>query len=242
MKFIFCQLLFLTFFFFLSCKAPPTETNLLPAKAVVFCLHDINGKGKYSLSLSEFRQFLDLLQDFPVFSLKTWHEKIKTGRAPKKAVVLTFDDGYPSVIKFVKPFLENYGYGATFYIYVNRYEERSTFYKELSQLNENFEIGSHSLSHEKLYPFDKDKFYLEIYHSRLKLSYLTGKKILSFAWPYGVYEKSFIEIPKLAGYETQVSTESRLAFPQDLLTIVPRFTLYQPEPVKQAKEILKLLE
>ncbi|MCS6985128.1 MAG: polysaccharide deacetylase family protein [Leptospiraceae bacterium] len=235
----FCQFVFLVFF--LACQR--AQENLsLKSRAVVFCLHDIGSTGEYALSEEQFLDFLKLLQPYPVLSLRDWKNELKSENPLPQAVVLTFDDGYPSLLSQVVPRLLFFGYGATFYIYLNRHSDHSSFYRSLSQLGDRFELGSHSLSHGELKDFNEKKFFKEIYHSRLKLAYLTGKKVESFAWPYGSFDPTYANLPRQAGYETQVSTEKRLAHKKDLDHIVPRFTLRRAHALEEAKAALKLLE
>lgn len=213
-------------------------------RLIIFCLHDIDGKGRYSVSEDELREIFDLLNDYTVVSLLDYRQIIESGRKfSRPPVVLTFDDGYISNLRKVVPLLKKYNYGATFFIYLNRYHDFSVFYKSLSELDRSIEIASHSFSHSDLRNLSDKKFFREVYLSRRKLEFLTDREIVSWAWPYGYYNDDQIKLAKRAGYEIQVSTDYRIAeYHHDTENLLPRFTIQQPEPVRQVRELLSRYE
>jgi len=222
--------------------APETGQHL----AAILCLHDIGGKGKYSISSENFHYLLENLQNrFAVISLQSWFDSfMKPDQFNKPVIILTFDDGYPSLRNMVIPELRKYGFGATFFIYLDRYNDNSPFFKDLAALEKQFEIGSHSFSHEnliKMYEKDERKFFREVYLSRRKLEYLTGKKITSWAWPYGYYNDKLVEITKNAGYAIQTTTDYQITDLPLQRKHWPRFTLKSPGTKKQIDSILKNL-
>ena len=213
-------------------------------QALVLCFHDIlntHKKGKYTITTDEFIKILDLLKNkYEVISLENWKSKglYQKVKSSKPIVVLTFDDGYPSLIKTVIPLLKEYQYGATFYIYLNRYSDTSTFYKQLVKLPKQFEIGSHSFSH----TFIKDDSpykHKEIFLSKKKLEYLTDKEISSFAWPYGYYTDKNTMLVKTVGYKSQVSTDYHIASIDAPQSNYARFTVQKPHPVVRIEKILE---
>jgi len=219
----------------------PLKTSF---KTVVFCLHDIDGKGKYSITKKKLTQILDFLQDkFTVISLQEWYRRVDEKEYfDKFPVVLTFDDGYPSVRKIVQPLLKKYHMGATFYIYLNRYSDKSIFYKTLSKFDSSFEIASHSFTHDNLlktYRKNPRQFFREIYLTKKKLEYLIQKPVVSFSWPYGVYDKQLAQLLRKAGYKTQVSVSYRSITKEDTSKVISRFTITRKKPFKTVKKILK---
>ena len=94
-------------------------------EALIICLHDIgdNAKGKYSITTKQFIQILDILKDkYEVLSIRDWQNKniSQKNKNTKPIVVLTFDDGYASLLTIVTPLLIQYNYGATF-LYIFKY-------------------------------------------------------------------------------------------------------------------------
>ena len=163
---------------------------------------------------------------------------MKNKEVSKPVVILTFDDGFPSLYKKVIPLLSEYKYQATFFIYLDRYSSSSVFYKRLSELPDDFEIGSHSFTHNRLDSESKDIF-RELYLSKKKLEALIKREIISWAWPYGHYTPELIEQAQNAGYLIQVSTDYTIVKPKANFHKMARYTVQHPEPVKQVKNILK---
>ncbi len=212
-----------------------------PLKAVILCFHDIGGAGQYSITPAEFEQILKLLKEkYQVFSIRDWLQLAQESpKSDKPVVVLTFDDGYFSLFSYVIPQLTRYGFGGTFYIYLDRYPDSSSVYQNLGKLPAQFEIGSHSRSHanmEKTYVNDENGFFKELYLSRKKLEHLIGHEVTSWAWPYGIYNEALAHLALKAGYTTQVTTDYTPALSNDFT--FSRYTVQNPNPVQQVVEIL----
>ncbi len=222
-------------------------SNPQQSSALIFCFHDINGRGRYSTTKSELIQIFNLFKDkYQMLSLKAWYKLQKTQKAsltlvkppPKPTVILTFDDGFLSLFEIVVPLLKKYQYQATFFIYLNRHNSSSLFYKKLAKLQNNFEIGSHSFTHDKLSAKSQNIF-KELYLSKKKLESIIRKKIISWAWPYGYYTIDLLEQARHAGYILQVSTDYSLVKPGNNYENMSRYTIQRPKPVQRVKNILK---
>lgn len=216
-----------------------TPSSISDERALILCLHDIGGKGKYSLSQEQFREVLETLKaDFDVISVRDWLDRKNTQSTSRKpAVILTFDDGYPSLTRIVVPMLSEYDFGATFYIYLNRYHDHSVFFRNMGKTSGKIEIGSHSFTHEALSEKNPDQMFNELYLSRKKLEYLTGKNITGFAWPYGKYDKKQMELIRKAGYDYQVGVSAEFANRDE--EILERFTLQQPTPIEDLNKLIR---
>lgn len=211
-------------------------------KVLILCFHDISKKGRYSIDLTSFEKILNELDGhYTVLSLRDWQKAfLQKKQFQKPPVVLTFDDGYSAHFSKVVPLLRKHKFGATFFIYTQLHHDHSSFYTKLANLEEAFEIGGHSASHANLKLLNETKpvaFYKELYLSRKKLEYLTKRKVTSFAWPFGYYNASLVELAKQAGYSLQVSTDGVIATVTSVL--LPRVTVQQPNPLKQTINILK---
>ena len=212
--------------------------------AIILCFHDIDGRGRYSIKKKSLITILDLFKDkYHVSSLKDWYSLNlrKQPIAGKPSVILTFDDGFPSLFNKVIPILKRYDYGATVFIYLERHSFYSRFYKHLSKLPDKFEIGSHSFSH-SLLKINSKSLFEELYLSKKKLEYLVKRDIVSWAWPYGFYSPDLIKQAENAGYLLQVSTDSSIVKPKTNYNNMARFTVQQPDPVRQVRNILKIYD
>jgi len=179
---------------------------------VILNFHEVRHyPGPYGLTPEYFEKIVITIKENnrEIISFMDYYSFVLTQNARKnKAVVFTFDDGHPSVLDFVIPILDRYQSGATFFIYTDRYAEKSSFYARLAKLPLRYEIGSHSLSHADLVVAlhnDPARYYRELFLSRKKLEYNTGRNIKTFAWPYGHYEEPMKESVFQAGYEFQLT-------------------------------------
>ena len=142
--------------------------------------------------------------------------------APAKAVVLTFDDGWKSVLNAL-PVLERHRMRASFWIITgagigNDYLEWSDV--ERLANNPRFEFGSHTVSH----PWDakdnlvtwmhagtpgKDRAAVraELADSKATLEAKTRRRIDYLAWPVGWYSDEMVELAKEVGYRALLTAE-----------------------------------
>ncbi len=127
------------------------------------------------------------------------------GQLPRRAVVITFDDGNVDIYQNAFPILEKYGFVATFYIvdrYINGKDMISTDQvKEL--IEKGWEIGSHSKYHTNLTSTTAD-LEAEIRLSKLDMEERLGVPINSFAYPFGLVNENVIGKTIRSGYTSAV--------------------------------------
>ena len=137
---------------------------------------------------------------------------------PKKAVVITIDDGYRSVYDIAFPILKKYGFAATLFIYLDfiGIPGSSVTWEQLKEMKSNgFEVGSHTLSHSNLIKKRKDeseKGYIERVEKELVLSkQIIDKKLnqntVAIAFPYGAYNRQILDLCEKAGYKLGLSVK-----------------------------------
>ncbi len=143
---------------------------------------------------------------------------------PIKPVVITFDDGFQDQLKGFA-LLEKYKMKATYYIILGG--ERSNYCIGLSRTNLNcgdsylnwtelknlhdsglIEIGAHTLNHADLPNLSESEQWQEIIESKKRLEEIYNITVSSFAYPYGRYNQSTVELVKKAGFLTAVTTHS----------------------------------
>jgi len=116
---------------------------------------------------------------------------------------ITFDDGYRDNLTHALPVLEKYQTPATIFITTHRLGEQSMFdidqlyeekdrafflsKEEIALLSKNplINIGAHTHSHRRLSDLSAHEQEAEITKSKEILENLTGKKVQSFAYPFG---------------------------------------------------------
>jgi peptidoglycan/xylan/chitin deacetylase (PgdA/CDA1 family) len=174
------------------------------ARAVVLTYHSIDrGSSALSVEPSLFRRQLDCIVDCGASSLTVAEltERVNSGTIPDRTVVITFDDGFASVISEAAPMLLERGLVATVFCvagYLGRSNDWPTQPKdavggrlatsaELAELAQvGFEVGGHGMEHAPLHDGAELFLQKEIVESRRRLEEAIGKDVRSFAYPYGV--------------------------------------------------------
>jgi len=158
----------------------------------------------YYISPFEFERQMYLLREwgYQTISVELLVRAIKEGaELPPKPIILTFDDGGETVFTNALPILQKYGFTGSAYIVYN-YVGISA-YMNADQIRvlytSGWEIGSHSISHVDL-TVRTDRQRDEIVDSRAKLQSLLGVPILTFAYPFGAYDKDALHYVHFAGY------------------------------------------
>ena len=162
------------------------------------------------------------------FKSFTLSELVNLENIPKKSVVLTFDDGYEDNFTNAFPLLQKYGFKATIYIVLNRFENNWATDKDLgkssNELNNEkmlsdeqiklmiesglIEIGSHTLDHVNLPKLDKEEKEKQLIESKKQLEEIFNIKCVSFAYPFGFYDKESLKMVENVGYSNATTTVS----------------------------------
>jgi peptidoglycan/xylan/chitin deacetylase (PgdA/CDA1 family) len=134
----------------------------------------------------------------------------------ENAAVLTFDDGFRDFYLEALPILTRYGFTATVYVVTNYAGETSAWLtgfgehnrpmlswpqiREMSALG--IEIGAHTKSHPALDGIPLTRAREEIGGSKRALEDKLGAEVLSFAYPFGFYNKAVRSLVEEAGYKS----------------------------------------
>lgn len=110
----------------------------------------------------------------------------KGKKLPDRPVVITFDDGSPSVYTKAFPIMEKYGFVGVVYV-VSNYV-RAGYGLDIDKLKDlvkhGWEVGSHTVSHANLDQANNDP-YTEIVVSKTELQRMLKVKVNTFAYPFG---------------------------------------------------------
>lgn len=151
-------------------------------------------------------------------------------------VVFTFDDGYADTLTMAAPLLKRFGFGATSYVVsgavgtYNRWDaeylrERKPLmsHDQLDQwLAAGMEVGSHSLSHQRLRELPQEVARDEIAESRTELRKMLGVPIEHFAYPFGQFTADIVELARQAGYSSAMTLQPGVARASDDRLRLPR--------------------
>lgn len=145
------------------------------------------------------------------------------GRAPlpKRAVVLSFDDGCENFYENALPVLESFGYPAIVYAIAGLAGGNADWMAEhghptpalmsFARLREiagcGIEVGSHGASHIRLEGLPAGKLREEVAGSRDRLEQELGRAVPHFCYPYGSHDLAAIEAVAQAGYRSAVTCQ-----------------------------------
>lgn len=158
---------------------------------------------------------------------------------PKNSFVITFDDGYKSVYEQAFPILQKYSFTATIFITVGKTKpptilERLPSMQARTMLSwqeiklmqaANISIGSHTLTHANLTKLSKAEQIAEIYQSKIMIEDVLGTTINNFAYPYGIYDKTSLELVQ-EHYSCACSTKLGLVNSTSQLYLLERVETY----------------
>jgi peptidoglycan/xylan/chitin deacetylase (PgdA/CDA1 family) len=164
----------------------------------------LQGEAVYYVSPDAFDRQMNLLYQwgYKTISVELLAKALKEGaQLPPKPVILTFDDGSETTYTTALPIMQRYNFTGTCYIVYNYVGIPG--YMNVDQIRglyaAGWEIGSHGLSHIDL-TTQPNKQGNEIVESRRRLQSLLDVPVLSFAYPFGVYDDDSLLHIKDAGY------------------------------------------
>jgi peptidoglycan/xylan/chitin deacetylase (PgdA/CDA1 family) len=206
-----------------SAPAPqPVVTLDVPddgVRVAVLGYHDFSGKEMETamrIRTSKFRKQMESIRQLgiPVIPMADFIAWKDGGKAiPRKAIVLTMDDGWKSVYTDAYPILKEFGYPFTIYLYKNYVDGggkalTTPMIKEM--MANGATIGSHSVSHpfpQEVKKFRKqgeeafNKFLdTEMGESKRFLEGKFGGKVDTFAYPGGYFTEEMLTKAAELGY------------------------------------------
>ncbi|MDB5178637.1 MAG: polysaccharide deacetylase [Patescibacteria group bacterium] len=186
----------------------------------------------YHYTPANFEQQLSHLQTrgYTTITMDEALSGLNGGSLPAKPVVITYDDGFANQMQAFE-ILRRHNMKATFYIITSgaasqwcigsgrRYNDPlqppggcGDAYMNWSQVRELdhsglIEIGGHTVNHRNLATLPADEQRFEIADGKRALEDKLGHTIRHFAYPYGAYNATSIQIARDAGYQTAVTVQ-----------------------------------
>jgi peptidoglycan/xylan/chitin deacetylase (PgdA/CDA1 family) len=135
-----------------------------------------------------------------------WKARQRLGEIPRKAVLLTFDDGYADLARYAFPVLIRHGFRATVFVVTGELDGQDRWNDILGgerqgllsadQIREWFqlgiEFGAHGRSHCDLTRLKDPALSSEIQGSHADLAAVLGTPPLSFAYPFGRHDETVL--------------------------------------------------
>lgn len=122
---------------------------------------------------------------------------------PSKPIVITFDDGWKDQMMYAFPILNKYHYPATFFVFTNAIGRKAFLsWSDIDTIRkEGYTIGSHTRSHPYLtHVSDPAALADEIAGSKRVLEAHLHTPITQFAYPFGQYNATIVDMVRKAGY------------------------------------------
>ena len=151
--------------------------------------------------------------------------ELKKGKSGKN-IALTFDDGYRDNFLVADPILKKYDAKGTLYLVVDRHNRDWSSRKKAHHADDElkaepklldqdviqmlrsgrWELGGHTLTHDNLLNLNRAECQNEIATCRTNLEEQFETKVSSFAYPFGLFNESHVEMVKSAGFKGAVTT------------------------------------
>lgn len=198
--------------------------------------HPSSARGsKYNLDKVLFEEHLALLRENDFVSL-TMEEYASQGLSFfARRVALTFDHAFAD-FELALPLLEKYGFKATLFVPTAYVGEKSRWLKgreakhpllswnDLREL-QGVEIAAHGHKYLKLEGVPLEVARRDILRGKEILEDKLGKRVVSFAYPYGSYNETLKGLVQEAGFMSACVAEQRLSTRQDDVFALPRLTI-----------------
>lgn len=160
---------------------------------------------RYYVPPEKFEAQMKLLHDWGYTSITATMliEAITKGaELPPRPFLLTIDDGNLDNYTNAFPIMQKYGFTGTLYLVGNYVGADGYMSVEqvLEMHNAGWEVGSHSLNHLDLTKIGSDRARDEVIRSKKVLEEMLGVPVLTFAYPFGAFNKAAMDYVRTAGY------------------------------------------
>jgi peptidoglycan/xylan/chitin deacetylase (PgdA/CDA1 family) len=189
----------------------PSGYQLVP----VLVYHDIAplAKGRMVIAAKTFEEQMQYLkaQGYRVVSMRDFYDFISLNRQlPRKAVLLSFDDGYKSFMTHAYPILKELGFTATLFVYTDYVGagRNALTWEDLNRLvREGFHVEGHSKTHSDLRRRQGESEAEQVRRVRTEMDVPQklfqqrfGQSARFLAYPYGAQDDTVIQNVREFGY------------------------------------------
>jgi peptidoglycan/xylan/chitin deacetylase (PgdA/CDA1 family) len=148
---------------------------------------------------------------------------------PSRPVIITFDDGFQSIVEYAVPILQAQGFTAVFYLVAGLVGKSSRWilpelgiecplmdWNAARQLERGgFQCGSHTMSHPRLSILDPASCSHELVKSRCLMEDSLGHEVRHLSYPFGSFNDRVRSLVAETGYRSACSTQKGLSGPDD---------------------------
>jgi peptidoglycan/xylan/chitin deacetylase (PgdA/CDA1 family) len=220
----------------------------------ILCYHRFGNSGdRLEVSQAQFREQLNYLKThrYRVIPLQDLQAFLRGEQAlPKRAVVLTIDDGHRSIYKIAYPLLKEFGYPVTLFVYTDYIGKGGLRWKELEEMVAGglVDVQPHSKTHDNLTKRRAGEVHAR-YLRRLRnevneptalLRRNLNRKVTSYAYPYGDANPKLIDELRVNGLHLGLTVQPRanpaFAYPY----LLRRTMIFGHRDLKSFKAALKV--
>lgn len=194
---------------------------------MILAYHSVDSRPRYDdpgflcVPPDRFRAHIELLLDagFSFVTVAELAERMRGVAPPTGLASLSFDDGLQDNHRVVLPLLREYGVPATVYVTTGliggtypwmRGEVPMLDEDEIRELAEaGVEIGAHTVTHADLAQLDRERCLREMSESREALERITGRAVVTFAYPFCHYGEAAVAAAHEAGFTAAVTCQGR---------------------------------
>jgi peptidoglycan/xylan/chitin deacetylase (PgdA/CDA1 family) len=188
--------------------------------------HRIDDSGSsLSTPVAVFERQLDVLERVGavVLALGDAVQRLGAGTLPHRAVALTFDDGYASVVECAWPKLRERGLPATLFLVSDYLTKRRRFPWDATETGDHtrladadavqtaahdgLDIGSHTVTHRWLPHLSDRELAVELTASRDEIAELIGRPVDQLAYPVGGWNRRVRDAAVAANYATAITVD-----------------------------------
>ena len=205
---------------------------------------DENAANEVTITPEKLKEQLDYINDnnYVTITMTELYDHIENNKPiPEKSILITFDDGYMNNYTEAFPMLKVLNMTATIFCVGNSLD--GSYYlseeaiKEMSDYG--IDIESHTVNHVHLDTMSYDEQLLELKNSKNILEKITGKEVLSLAYPFGDYNDNTIKAAKDAGYKMGFTTKLGLSDRTDDIYKLDRIYISSSYDMNTFKNLLK---
>jgi peptidoglycan/xylan/chitin deacetylase (PgdA/CDA1 family) len=224
-----------------------SDTDSPPARTLpILMYHRISDEvtealAQYAVAPDTFEEQLAYLEHagYRSVSLEEWRVAAHLKRPlPRRAVAITFDDGYVDFAEEAWPRLRKHGFTADVFLVAalvgatNEWDGGDG--KQFSLLgwdrvrrlqSEGVRFGAHSATHPPLTGLPNGEIVREAARSRAILRAELGRPAAAFAYPFGDVDAAVAHLVGASGFVFGLTTESRRATFDDSLLMLPRINV-----------------
>ena len=191
--------------------------------------------------------------DFHVTGLLDFAEKvINNSPIKERSVIITFDDGFKSVLTNALPVLTQFNFTATLFVNIYFVEHKlppDLYYCKWQVLNwdesktmkgQGISIGSHSLTHKRLTLLTDRELSDEVIQSKRLIEDNINERIYSFSYPHGAFDNRVKEILNNNNFKCSCSSiEGTNSIKSDLFALKrTEITAFDDTALKFEKKLL----